>query len=106
LQGVDDRESSNKVVQEDKMKDYSPAIPLPVLPPSDEEKRAIAELMPRLSTGGAEARAAKLKADATLMFDKKIEPTVIPEFIRRSIEQSKQRLDAEIDQMTKKPEGE
>jgi hypothetical protein len=39
--------------------------------------------MPRLSTDGAEARAAKLKADATLMFDKKSEPTPVPEFVAR-----------------------
>lgn len=45
------------------------AIPAPTLPVSDIEQAAV-ELVSRLNTDGVEAKAAKLKADAALMFDR------------------------------------
>lgn len=73
---------------------HNPAVPYPVIPPSDVEKQAV-ELMSKLSVEGCEDKAAKLKADATLMFDKKNEPTEVPEFVRRSVEQKQAQLEAQ-----------
>jgi hypothetical protein len=49
-----------------------------------------------MTADGCEAKAAQIKAKATLKFDKKIEPTEVPEFVRRSVEQEQARLEAQI----------
>jgi hypothetical protein len=81
---------------------YQLAVPYPVLPVSDVEKQAIDELMPKLDSTKCEEKAAKLKADATLMFDKKIEPTEVPEFVRRSVEREQAQLEAQIAALKKR----
>ncbi len=71
------------------------AVPGPVIEPSDEEKSAVA-LMAQISTDGAEARAARLKADATLS-TLTTGPTEVPTFVMRKNEAEVERLQAEID---------
>jgi len=80
---------------------HNPAVPYPVIPPSDVEKQAV-ELMAKLSVKGCEDKAAKLKADATLMFDKENEPTEVLEFVRRSVEQEQAKLEAQIAALKKR----
>jgi hypothetical protein len=78
------------------------AVPAPVIEPSAEEKSAVA-LMAQISTDGVEARAARLKAEATLS-GLTTEPTPVPIFVMRKNEADVERLQFEIDRLTKKPE--
>jgi hypothetical protein len=78
------------------------AVPAPVIEPSAEEKSAVA-LMAQISTDGVEARAARLKAEATLP-GPTTEPTPVPIFVMRKNEADVERLQFEIDRLAKKPE--
>jgi hypothetical protein len=64
-------------------------------PVSDEEQRAV-ELMVQISTDGVEARAARLKADASLS-TLTSEPTPVPTFVMRKNTAERSRIQAEID---------
>lgn len=76
------------------------AVPAPVIEPSAEEKSAVA-LMAQISTDGVEARAARLKADATLS-TLTSEPTPVPTFIMRTNEVEVEKLRAEISVMQRR----
>ena len=72
-------------------------------PPSAEEQNAVA-LASRLNTDGVELRAAKLKADAALMFDKNIDPTPSVTFLERANTKELEGIQREIDRLQRKPE--
>jgi hypothetical protein len=112
-------------------KGFEPAVPLPVLQPSMEERLANlalcekygweipAELQTlknerdvaasasfqRPPVGTVEQRAAKIKADAALMFESKIEPTEIPDFVAAQNAVAQSNIQKEIDRLMRKPEG-
>jgi hypothetical protein len=71
------------------------AVPRPVMPPSDVEREACDRLA-QMTADGVEAKAAQIKAKATLTFDKS-EPTEIPEFIARQNAAERLKLTAQID---------
>lgn len=72
--------------------------------PASAEEIAAVELVSRLCTDGVEAKAAKLKADSTLTFDKP-EPTSVPTFVERQNAADQSRIQSEIDKLMKKPEA-
>ena len=82
---------------------YEPAVPYPVILPSDMEKQAV-ELMAKITVDGCEEKAAELKARATLMFDKKIEPTPRLEFLERRNAEETATLEAQIAELREKSE--
>jgi len=75
---------------------YELAVPAPVLEPSDAEKQAVA-LMSTVSIDGCEEKAAKLKAGATLMFDKPEPTPSAPTFLARANAAEQSRIQAKID---------
>lgn len=83
---------------------HNPAVPYPVIAPSELERNAIAELMPKLDTADCENKAAQIKAASVLMFEKKIEPTEVPTFVQKNVAVETRRLQAEIDRLQRKPE--
>jgi hypothetical protein len=85
---------------------YDPnlAVPAPVLPVSDVEKQAVELMKSRLRTDGVETIAARIKADAALMFDRP-EPTLVPEFVARKNAVEQEKIQVEIDRLTRKSES-
>jgi hypothetical protein len=79
------------------------AVPRTVVPPSDVEREACDRLA-TMTTDGCEAKAAQIKAASALMFEKKIEPVEVPEFVSRQNASDMATIQAAIGQMTKKPE--
>ena len=72
--------------------------------PASAEELAARELVSRITTDGVEAKAAKIKADATLRFDKS-EATSVPTFIERQNAVDISRIQLDIDRLSRRPES-
>jgi hypothetical protein len=111
-------------------KGFEPAILLPVLQPSTEERLATLALcekygweipaglqtlknerdvaaagFQRPPVGTISERAAAIKQKAALQFESKIEPTEIPDFVAAQNAAQQSVLQKEIDRLQRKPEG-
>jgi hypothetical protein len=111
-------------------KGFEPAVKLPVIQPSREEQLATLALcekygwdipadlqqlknardvaaaagFQRPPVGTVEQRAAKIKADAALMFESKIEPTKVPDFVARKNAEETSRLESQIAELRERSE--
>jgi hypothetical protein len=111
-------------------KGFEPAVPLPVMQPSVDEQLALIALCERegwkipieLQTlknerdaaaaaafqrppvGTISERAQAIKQNAALMFESRIEPTVVPEFVVRQNGAEQLKLEAEIAALMKRGE--
>jgi hypothetical protein len=111
-------------------KGFEPAVPLPVIQPSMEERLAMISLCEKYGwtipdelqtlknerdvaataafrrppVGTVEQRAAKIKADAGLMFHKKSEPTEIPTFVAQRNAEETSRLESQIAELRERSE--